>query len=29
VTGRALAEKMTGEKTVIDIKPFRPDRFLA
>jgi D-amino-acid dehydrogenase len=25
----ALAERMTGEKTVIDIKPFRPDRFLA
>ena len=27
VTGRALAEKMTGEKTVIDIKPFRPGPF--
>lgn len=29
VTGRALAEMMTGEKTVIDMKPYRPDRFLA
>ncbi|WP_104664928.1 NAD(P)/FAD-dependent oxidoreductase [Ensifer adhaerens] len=29
VTGRALAEAMTGEKTVIDIAPYRPERFLA
>ncbi|MFB2549600.1 NAD(P)/FAD-dependent oxidoreductase [Ensifer soli] len=29
VTGRALAEAMTGERTVIDIKPYRPGRFLA
>jgi D-amino-acid dehydrogenase len=29
VTGRALAEAMLGEKTVIDIKPYRPHRFLA
>ena len=29
VTGRALAEMMTGERTVIDLAPYRPDRFLA
>lgn len=29
VTGRALAEAMLGEKTVIDIEPYRPGRFLA
>ncbi|SIQ52509.1 D-amino-acid dehydrogenase [Rhizobium sp. RU20A] len=29
VTGRALAEAMTGEKTVIDLTPYRPERFLA
>ncbi|MDO9418332.1 NAD(P)/FAD-dependent oxidoreductase [Pararhizobium sp.] len=29
VTGRALAEAMLGEKTVVDINPFRPGRFLA
>ena len=29
VTGRALAEAMTGEKTVIDITPYRPGRFFS
>ncbi|GCA48658.1 MULTISPECIES: NAD(P)/FAD-dependent oxidoreductase [Sinorhizobium] len=29
VTGRALAQAMTGEKPVIDIAPYRPERFLA
>lgn len=29
VTGRALAEAMTGEKTIIDMRPYRPERFLA
>ncbi|MET0358351.1 MAG: FAD-binding oxidoreductase [Pararhizobium sp.] len=30
VTGRALAEKMTGERTtVVDLGPYRPERFVA
>lgn len=29
VTGRALAERMIGEKTVVDLGPYRPERFLA
>ncbi|MDF1633183.1 FAD-binding oxidoreductase [Mycoplana sp. MJR14] len=29
VTGRALAEAMLGEKTIVDLAPYRPDRFLA
>lgn len=29
VTGRALAELMTGDRTVVDLGPYRPERFLA
>lgn len=30
VTGRALAEKMTGERTtIVDLGPYRPERFVA
>ncbi len=30
ITGRALAEKMTGERTtVVDLGPYRPERFVA
>ncbi|MFP5076253.1 NAD(P)/FAD-dependent oxidoreductase [Rhizobium sp. YIM 134829] len=29
VTGRALAEQMTGARTVVDLAPYRPERFLA
>ncbi|MEB2846794.1 FAD-dependent oxidoreductase [Rhizobiales bacterium RZME27] len=29
ITGRVLAETMTGEKPVIDISPYRPERFRA
>ncbi|MBD8553386.1 FAD-binding oxidoreductase [Rhizobium sp. CFBP 8762] len=29
VTGRALAEAMLGEKTVVDLAPYRPSRFVA
>ncbi|KQR78264.1 amino acid dehydrogenase [Rhizobium sp. Leaf384] len=30
VTGRALAEKMTGERTtIVDLAPYRPERFVA
>jgi D-amino-acid dehydrogenase len=29
ITGRVLAEKMLGERTVINIGPYRPERFIA
>ena len=29
VTGRALAEVMTGEKPIVDLAPYRPERFIA
>src|SRR5690606_41296564 len=29
VTGRVLAEKMLGERTVLNIGPYRPERFIA
>ena len=29
ITGRLVAEMITGEPTVIDPKPYRPERFRA
>jgi D-amino-acid dehydrogenase len=29
ITGRVLAEKMLGERTAINIGPYRPERFIA
>ncbi|MBN9053388.1 MAG: FAD-binding oxidoreductase, partial [Rhizobiales bacterium] len=29
ITGRILAEKMLGERTAINIGPYRPERFIA
>ena len=28
ITGRALAEKMLGERTIVNLGPYRPERFL-